>query len=565
MKAAKAAVGGAALLVLGSALAVGMAAQSSDRLAPGLEVAGVAVGGLTPAEAEQRLQAAAQPPKVTVQAGGRSWTLNAAELGWKANPAAALAKAQQLSNERPLTERLQNLAGQSVERTVEMPAFVDQSAAAAALKRLTAGIGQQPVNGDISFDPELRRYVVKPGAPGKVVDVQAAAAAYAAQPDQTVLKLPLTVTQPQYSTEKLKGYAEQGNAMIRPLKLQLAGSDAATTLSAMQVANLFWATRDGIKLDEDVLPAAFEAAAAAINDPARSARYRWKGDHWAAEEGKSGLELEKAQALETFRTQLVNPEVTAITLPAKPTQPGLSAAELPDPASMELVAVGRSTYYGSSPERRENVAVAARLINGYVVPAGKDFSFLEALGSITPENGFVGGLIISGGRTVDGLGGGVCQVSTTAFRALYTAGLPVVERTQHSYRVKYYEPEVGFEAAVYDPGVDLKMNNDTGAPLMVRVRNEPGESRLTVELWGKKPNREVKVSPAVITSSTPAPAPKWVVNPALAPGTVRQVDWAQGGYNLYITRTIRDAAGTRTERLETQYKPWQAVFETGGS
>ncbi|MFD1731005.1 VanW family protein [Deinococcus malanensis] len=175
----------------------------------------------------------------------------------------------------------------------------------------------------------------------------------------------------------------------------------------------------------------------------------------------------------------------------------------------------------------------------------------------------MGGLIISGGRTVDGLGGGVCQVSTTVFRALYQAGLPVVERNQHSYRVGYYEPQIGFEAAVYDPGVDLKMKNDTGGPLLIKTINHPGKSVLEVEVWGIKQTRRVIVSPATILARVPHPPAQYVFNPRMRAGAVRQVDWAQDGFNLYITRTIKDEGTARTDRVTTNYRPWRAVYETG--
>ena len=142
-------------------------------------------------------------------------------------------------------------------------------------------------------------------------------------------------------------------------------------------------------------------------------------------------------------------------------------------------------------------------------------------------------------------------------------GLPVIERNQHSYRVGYYEPQVGFEAAVYDPGLDLRMKNDTTAPILIKTRNDNARSTLTVEVWGVKPKRTVNISPAVITARVPHPAPKYVVNPNLRPGTMRQVDWAADGYSLYITRTIKDASGVRTDKVSTVYKAWQAVYETG--
>jgi vancomycin resistance protein YoaR len=96
--------------------------------------------------------------------------------------------------------------------------------------------------------------------------------------------------------------------------------------------------------------------------------------------------------------------------------------------------------------------------------------------------------VISAGRTVKGVGGGVCQASTTAFRALYKAGLPVLERNQHAYRVHWYDPLIGLDAAVYQPSLNLRMQNDTSGPLLIRTETLPG--RTTVRVYGQPTNLE---------------------------------------------------------------------------
>ncbi len=280
---------------------------------------------------------------------------------------------------------------------------------------------------------------------------------------------------------------------------------------------------------------------------------------------QTGQRVNRDEAIRALGEAVTRPDVRAVTLPVETDVPGVTVATLPDPDGLKLIAVGRSTYLGSRAERATNVAVAAAKLNGFVVPKGGEFSFLNAIGRIDAASGFRSALVISGGRTVEGIGGGVCQVSTTTFRALYSAGLPVVERNQHAYRVHWYDPQVGFEAAVYDPGVDLRVKNDTPGALLIRTYNDARRGTLEVRVYGRPAPRTVTVSPAVILSRTPAPAPLTLVNTALRPGQRRQVDWAADGYNLYITRTIRDASGVRTERLNTNYKAWRAVYEVGPS
>ena len=553
-----------ALALLGGALAMGVASQPNGTLAPGGRVAGGDVGGMTREQAVAALgERAAAAPQVKVTAGDRSWTVGADTLGWRADAQTSLAAAEKLSNERSVLERLQGAIGQVEQRDFPLVAAVDPARARAALAALTGGMNQAPKNASVAFDPKLKKYAVKADTSGVQVDVNTAAAAYAANPALSELKLDVREWKAQYTASVLQGHADMGNALMRPFTAQLQGTERKGALAPLQVANLYWVKETGIVPDEKALQTAFGLLTSVVDQPARNARYAWQGAGLVKVKEEVGRVTDRPAAFAAFKKAVLAPKLSSVTFASKQVQPTLTTARLPDPKKLELISVGRSTYYHSSPERRTNVAVAAAKIDGAVVPAGEVFSFLNTLGSISPQNGFVGGLIISGGRTVDGLGGGVCQVSTTTFRALYQAGLPVVERNQHSYRVGYYEPQVGFEAAVYDPGVDLKLKNDTSAPILIRAINHPASSALEVQVWGVKPKRTVYVSPATILSRTPHPAPQYVVNPRLRPGTIKQVDWAQDGYNLYITRTIKDASGARTDVTRTNYKPWRAVYEVG--
>ncbi|RJF73243.1 hypothetical protein D3875_18490 [Deinococcus cavernae] len=563
----KYAIGGViTALLLGGALAMGVATQDTGTLAPGVRVGGVDVGGLTPDAAAQRLRdAAGKGRPVTVKAADQTWTLTSTALGWQIDPRASLRPAQAYTQERSMLERLQGALGRAEPQSFPLITSVDTGKTAATLSKLTAPLGTQPRPATLGFDKKTLKYaVLTPDTPGRQADVESAVNTFKANPDVSTLTLPLITWKSPQSAENLQKLADQGNRLMRRMVFKLEGTTRTGVLSPLQVADLYWVKPEGIVLDPATIDRAFKFVSGYINEPARDARYAWQGGKYVRVAEKTGHEVDRAAALDVFKKALVDPNARAVVFPAKVAQPKLTAAQLPDPNKLQLIAVGRSTYYHSSPERRTNVANAAQKIDGVVVPAGEVFSFLNALGGITPDNGFVGGLIISGGRTVDGLGGGVCQVSTTTFRALYQAGLPVVERNQHSYRVGYYEPQVGFEAAVYDPGVDLKLKNDTGGTVMLKTQNNNKTSTLVVEVWGTvKPQRSVSVSPAVILSRQAHPPAKYVYNPALG-GRVAQVDWAQDGYNLYITRAIKDASGAvKYDRTTTNYKPWQAVYEYG--
>ncbi|MEF2280274.1 VanW family protein [Deinococcus sp. YIM 134068] len=556
-------VGLSSAVVLGGALALGVAVGDRGHLAPGLSVAGVEVGGLTREEALAALTEKTTPPQVTVEAGGRTWTVGADMLGWRADKGASVDAALKATAERGFVERVRGFIGQASERNFPLAARVDAEQAKKALSTLTQSVNTPPRDATAVFDKATLRYVLRPDAPGRRARVEEAANALAADPSLTTLTLPVTTWKARYTAETVRAHVERGNRLMRPLTVRLAGTDEVAELTALQVANLYWVRGEGIVLDEPVVSAVLKRFAAEMGRPARNARYAARGNSLVGVAEAAGYVVDRKAALAALRKAIADPAARAVVFPGKVSRPTLTLAELPDPKEMELIASGRSTYYGSDWARRANIAAAAAKISGVVVPAGENFSFLDALGRITPGNGFVGGLIISGGRTVDGLGGGVCQVSTTAFRALYAAGLPVVERHGHSYRVRYYEPQVGFEAAVYDPGVDLKLRNDTGAPLYLMAVNDDARSTLEVQVWGKLPGRTVTVSPAVISSRTPHPPAEYVANSSMRPGASRQVDWAQDGYKLSITRTIKDAQGVRRDTVKTVYKPWRAVYEYG--
>lgn len=543
---------------------MGLAAGDTGRLAPGLVVGTVPVGGLTPAEARARLTG--QPvavPQVTVQAGKKTWTVPGTRLGWQVDPAASVAAAVRASGDRDLWQKVRGMVGQAPTRTLPLVTRVDEVRARAALEALTRDLATNPKNAAIFFDKTARRYALKPDQPGRRPNAAAAARAFAADPSQTRLSLPVTEWPAEHTAAELRPHVERGNRLMRPLTVKLQGTDRSGALTALQVADLYWVRENGIEPDEKTLRAVFDRLTGAVDRPAQNARFRLEGGKLVKVREEAGRVTDRQAALAAFRKAVLDPAASSVVFASKASRPSLRLADLPNPDTLELIASGTSTYHGSSAERRTNVAVAAANIHGYVVPEGGEFSFLSALGSITPENGFVGGLIISGGRTVEGLGGGVCQVSTTAFRALYQAGLPVTERHQHSYRVGYYEPEVGFEAAVYDPGLDLRLKNDTDGPLFIKTVNDDAKSRLEVQVWGIKPERTVTVSPAVIHRYTPHPPAQYVVGRGLAPGVVRQVDWAKDGYDLSIIRTIKDKAGTRTDQTKTSYQPWRAVYEVG--
>lgn len=155
-----------------------------------------------------------------------------------------------------------------------------------------------------------------------------------------------------------------------------------------------------------------------------------------------------------------------------------------------LVGQGKSNFSGSPKNRRYNIGVGAAKFNNIVIPPDKEFSFIETLGEVTAKAGYLPELIIKGGKTIPELGGGLCQISTTAFRAAIYTGLPILERKPHAYPVVYYNPQ-GMDATIYPPHPDLKFKNDTGGAIFVQTKIDKNE--LIFNFFGVKQNRVIKI------------------------------------------------------------------------
>ncbi len=232
----------------------------------------------------------------------------------------------------------------------------------------------------------------------------------------------------------------------------------------------------------------------------------------------------------------------------------------------ELIGEGKSLFQHSIENRIYNISLSASRLNGVLIPPGDVFSFNKALGDISSFTGYKQAYVIENGRTVLGDGGGVCQVSTTLFRAALSAGLQIVERNAHAYRVGYYEQDSGpgVDAAVYSPSVDLKFKNDTGHYILIQSYADTANLRLSFDLFGTKDGREIIINQPVIVSETPASATLYQDDPTLPKGELRQVDFSADGAKVYFTRTVKkDGKVVLSDKFNSNYRPWQAIFLRG--
>ncbi|MGD8850320.1 MAG: VanW family protein, partial [Anaerolineales bacterium] len=232
----------------------------------------------------------------------------------------------------------------------------------------------------------------------------------------------------------------------------------------------------------------------------------------------------------------------------------------------EAVSVVSTYFYGSSAGRIQNIETASSAFHGLLVAPGATLSMADVLGDISLDNGYAEALIIYGDRTIKGVGGGVCQVSTTLFRAAFFGGYELVERHPHAYRVGYYEqgpgsPGPGLDATVFVPLVDFKFRNDTNSWLLLETYVYGNQ--LLWKFYSTSDGRSVEWSRRV-SDEIEAPKPLYKENSDLDKGEIEQIDYEADGMDVVVYRTVtRSGEVLHQDTIKTHYLPWRAIYEFG--
>ncbi len=406
--------------------------------------------------------------------------------------------------------------------------------------------------------------------------------------------IPMTITYPKLDTAT----AEQAKALLarvkdKPLQLQfndqkwtvdqaalyklldLQGSQnqlATITINQQQIVlkklilNGQTLTSSQLLINQEKLNNYLDDIAEKIDRPAQEGRFTFEeGRVTEFQASQEGQILDRQRTYAMLMQALNDPSQTDIALPVTIDKPKVTTASVNNLGIEEIIGQGVSNFAGSIPGRVINVRKTAALMNGILIPPGETFSYVKAMGEIDGAHGWAQAYVIKEGRTVLDDGGGVCQGSTTIFRAALNAGLPIVTRTAHAYRVHYYEEggsPPGIDATVFSPSVDFRFRNDTGSYVLVQTKIEG--TVLTVNLYGKSDGRVATLTKPIIHSQTPPPADLRQDDPTLPKGQVKQVDFSAWGANISFKRTVtRGDEVLIDETFRSNYRPWQAIYLVG--
>lgn len=580
-------VGLALLIVL--ALTFGYQAVYLGRILPGVVVSGVNLSGQTPAEAAAHLEKALAYPqygRIVFRYGEHFWQASPAELGFRLEVQASAQQAYRIGRYdiwHALAEQINAAQG-----AIHLPAVVifDQQQAYRYLQNLAAQINQPMREAELRLDGT--EVIYTPGQIGRSVDVETTLHTLTRQLQSLQDgEVPLTIVEQPPLVLDAENQAQALRALLsQPLTLVLpepeAGDPGPWIVEPSTLARMLTIERQAgqflIQLDSAALRAILQEIQASIRREPQNARFIFNDETRQLEllqPAVSGRELNLPLTEAAVQSRLLSGEHT-IRLEII-TQPPLvgNDATAESLGITELVSdpVRSVTYFrGSSAARVQNIRLAAARFHGLLVAPGETFSMGAALGDISLENGYQEAMIIYNGRTIKGVGGGVCQVSTTLFRTVFFAGYPILQRHAHAYRVSYYEqtPQgldpnlAGMDATVYFPLVDFQFVNDTPYWLLMETYVNENAQRLTWKFYSTRDGRSVTWTTTGPRNIVPAPPPLFRLNPDLEPGTMKQVDWAADGADVYVTRTVsRDGQVLFSDEFATHYEPWQAVCEYG--
>lgn len=558
----------AAIFIFGSLLFYNIAFMS--RIYPNIFIGGIDVGGKNPKDAVLLLSQNITPPtKISLISQFQSFELNTKDIGANYDFGVSVDRAYNLARTGniflDIVKRVELL---STKKNIGLTTKIDEDKLSSFISVVAGQVSVNPVYPSVkNIDGKIK---IEKGVPGSNIDTQLLKANIGYNLSYVVgdnITVPLNVVDPTLNDQ------EVGNAKIcaeKYLGKNLTLNFESQKFNYNQDDLLNFINPKGGYYEQNLTDAISKIAANINRDP-QNPKFEFDGNRVSeflpALDGIV-LDNQKLKDLLVLNLDKIAKEDKniALDIPVLKTPPDIKTDQVNNLGIKELIGRGESTYFHSIPGRVFNVNLAAGRINGTLVKPGDTFSFNQVLGDVSKLTGYKEAYIISGGRTILGDGGGVCQVSTTLFRSVLNAGLPIVERAAHAYRVGYYEQNSppGIDATVYAPSPDFKFTNDTPGYILIRVKNDSKKYSLVFELYGTSDGRTASISKPVTSNVKPALPTVYQDDPTLPAGTQKQVDYAAAGSRVVFDYSvIRNGEQIYKKTFVSNYQPWATVYLKG--
>lgn len=374
------------------------------------------------------------------------------------------------------------------------------------------------------------------------------------------------VSEPKIKSEQvlgLKGQLEQKTANSIVLKFSSQKFELEKEKLASWVEFYEEGKSVNFRLKDEKIKAYVAALSKEINQEPKDARLKMESDKVTVfQDSQDGYTLNQEKTAEDIKNAFTN-EIAEINLAVETISPAVSMDKINSVGLKEIIGRGKTSFKGSPPNRIHNIKNGVSILNGSLIKPGEEFSVVQTLGQVDDTTGFLPELVIKENRTTPEFGGGLCQVSTTLFRAMLNAGLKITERQNHSYRVSYYEPPVGLDATVYLPKPDLKFLNDT--PGYILVQGYVEGNNLIFELYGAKDGRTSKIDGPYASDFVDPPPPIYAETDTLSAGEKKQIEKPHQGATAVAYYTVWDKDGKEMfkQTFKSKYKAWPARFLVG--
>ncbi len=548
-----------------------------EAIAPGVTIDGVDVGGLRRAAAQQRLDARyalhlAAP--VIITDGTRRHTPAAADIGLAIDVPGAIERAYVVGRSGGARELAARTVDQVQPVDIALAPTIDRTRLAAYVAGLANEIDAPASDAVVALaGTQVQR---TPARDGRAVirDATADAIADAAlaggqQPIPIVFRL-IAPSIDDSSARMVEA------TVIRWLTapVTMTVGEQSHTWDRASIAEWITLARDDAgwhaTLDDSAVVPTLTALAEATAVPASYPRVRWQaGALTIARPGTPGRRLDVDAARTTVRAAFEGESRTvALALAAVPP---IGPADLTGLGIEALVDEGVSDFRGSAAYRITNIVTGMEKFDGLLLAPGEEFSFNTHVGAINAANGFVQGSVILDNRTQREFGGGICQVSTTFFRAAFWGGLPITERTSHSFYINWYDryglgpagDGAGLDAAIFTGGgPDLRFVNDTPSWMLIQTSVDRRRATARVRLYGPKLDRSVEIADYRVYNRVSAPRePVYIADRQQPSGTPRQSDRARGGMTIDLFRIVRkDGVALAPELFRTRFRSWPNIF-----
>ncbi len=551
-----------------------------NRALPGIVIQGLPLAGLRHEEIVSALETRLTYPQdgtLALTDGDLAWMMTPAELGVRVDFDAIASKALGVGRSGSVIDRF----GQQIYawyQGVSLPTILqfDFVVGHHYLNQIAAAIDRPAV--EATLEVQGLDVVAQPGQIGRTINHQATLEAIRPAVLQMVdAVIPLVIEETSPKILDASETASVGDRLLsEPIKITAEGAEDVilppenvATLLRFEVVESEAGTYFQAALDPEALRQAIEPLAPDLERKPENARFIFNDDTLQLDLLQSaviGRTLDLQGSIEEINRLVARGE-HVLPLAFLYEEPSIGDnATAQDLGISEAVSVVSTYFNGSSSERIQNITTASSAFHGLLIPPGETLSMSDVLGDISLDNGYAEALIIYGDRTIKGVGGGVCQVSTTLFRAVFYGGYEIVERHPHAYRVGYYEqgpgsPGPGLDATVFVPLVDFKFRNDTSNWLLLETYIYGNQ--LLWKFYSTSDGRTLQWSKK-LSNEVDAPKPLYKENPDLDEGKIKQIDYEADGLDIVVYRTVaRGDEVLHQDTIKTHYLPWRAIYEYG--